>query len=178
MYNYYGYNGFPASVVPLLSRLGLFHPNLTPTAMRSCFDPGIAAGIPEHSRVVSLTRFSTLTNFLVRLRPHFHRAFAKHKHLFPNADVEALFVGTIIHSLDHFNYEQITDPILLDENDTVLGETARILQVVRASFVPDIPVPFTHRYKDSKHPFYASVYEKARELNRSLSDEMDTCIIK
>ena len=146
--------------------------------MRSCFDSGIASGVPEHSRVVKLTRYSALTKFLVRLRPHFHRAFAKHKGVFPNADAESLFVGTIIHSLDHSNYEHIVDPFLLDEEDNFLGETAKITQVVRVSFVPDIPVPFVHRYKDSCHPFYSSVYEKAREIDQRLADEMDTCIIK
>ena len=60
----------------------------------------------KHSRVV---------NFIVKLRPAFLDEFSKHKQSFPGCDGESLFIGTVLHSLEHLFFERIfEDPLWVD----------------------------------------------------------------
>ena len=89
-------------------------------------------------------------------------------------------MGTILHSLDHTLMEwNLADPLWLDVNDSWFGKMAELGRIVRVGFVSDVPLLYFHeRSKNSGHPFYDAVYEKAVKINKRLADKMDTCIIK
>ena len=89
-------------------------------------------------------------------------------------------MGTVLHSLDHTLMEwNLDDPLWLDINDSKFGKMAEIGRIVRVGFVPDLPLLYFHkRFKNSGHPFYDAVYEKAAKVNKKLADNMDTCIVK
>ena len=105
---------------------------------------------------------------------HFHFSFVSGCH------GEALFVGTITHSLDHtrmdWNFE---DPLWLDTSHPLYGKMVELGRIVKVGFVGDLPgLLFHKRYKGSKHPFYEKIYKEAAKLNQTLADNMDTCIVK
>lgn len=91
-----------------------------------------------------------------------------------------MFVGTVLHSLDHTLMEwNLPDPLWLDVDDPKFGKMAEMGRVVRVGFVQDVPfLYFNKRFKGSNHPFYKEVYEKAAKVDKKLADHMDTCIIK
>lgn len=106
--------------------------------------------------------------------------FHIYKKSFPGVNGEAMFVGTIIHSLEHtMAHRNLEDPLWLNSEDPKFGLMAQIGQIVKVGFVADLPGLYFHkRFKGSKHPFYEAVYEKAARINQDLADNMDTCIIK
>ena len=106
--------------------------------------------------------------------------FSLHKNCFPGVNGEAMFVGTVIHSLDHTMAERnLEDPLWLDVHDSEFGLMAQIGQIVRVGFIPDLPGLYFHkRFKGSGHLFYEAVYVRAAKVNTDLADNMDTCIIK
>ena len=106
--------------------------------------------------------------------------FSLHKDCFPGVNGEAMFVGTIVHSLDHTMAERnLEDPLWLDVHDSEFGLMAQIGQIVRVGFIPDLPGLYFHkRFKGSGHSFYEAVYHRAAKINMDLADNMDTCIIK
>lgn len=91
-----------------------------------------------------------------------------------------VFVGTILHSLDHSLMDwNLKDPLWLDVDDPRFGKMAEVGRVVKVGFVSDIPGLYFHkRFKGSGHPFYEAVYRKAAKINKKFADHMDTCIIK
>lgn len=106
--------------------------------------------------------------------------FEKYRNEFPGVDGEALFIGTVLHSLDHTTMDwNLEDPLWLDVDDPEYGHMARIGRIVKVGFVADVPgLLFHKRFKGCKHPFYSSVYEKAAKIDVKYADHMDTCIIK
>ena len=46
----------------------------------------------------------TFSQFVVKVRALFLAEFANHKELFPGVDGETMFVGTVLHSLDHVSH--------------------------------------------------------------------------
>ena len=137
-------------------------------------------GIVHHSNVDMLMKHSTLVNFIVKACGIFHSEFRKHHADFPGINGEAMFVGTVLHSLDHtcmaWNLE---DPLWLDVSCPKFGLMAELGRVVRVGFVEDLPgLLFERRFRDCPHQFYRNVYRKAAKINCKLADSMDTCIVK
>jgi len=181
VYNYFGYTCFHGYMEEW-ERQGLLSVGWdSKDALRHCFNHGIERGVWQHSNIDELMKHSKLVNFVVKTRGIFFSEFRKHRHLFPkNVNDEAMFIGTILHSLDHTLMEwNLEDPLWLDVNDPVYGKMAELGRIVRVGFVPDVPGLYFHkRFKGSGHPFYDAVYEKAAKVNRKFADNMDTCIIK
>jgi hypothetical protein len=117
---------------------------------------------------------------VVKVRDIFYAEFIKHQHCFPGCNVEAMFVGTVLHSLDHTLLERnLEDPLWLDVKCPKYGRMAEMGRIIRVGFVEDVPGLYFHkRFKGSGHPFYKAVYKKAARVNKDLADHMDTCIIK
>ena len=179
MYNHFGYTGF-FRLLPLFVRIGLLRIDIA-EALTSVFDDGISSGIVSHPHIHNLTTHSRFVNFLIKVHRIFMKEFAKHKAKeFPGVQGEALFTGTVLHSLDHLYAElAIEDELWLDINDARFGVMAQICRIVRAGFVSDLPCLTFHKsFKNSGHPFYEAVYEKAAKIDKYLADNMDTCIIK
>jgi hypothetical protein len=181
MYNYFGYTCFNDIFKTWVDE-GLMSPGwLKPEKpFVQVLNHGIKENAWQHAHIVDLTKHSEFVNFIVKVRAIFFAEFQKHKDLFPGTDGEAMFVGTILHSLDHtlFNWN-FSDPLWLDVDDPRFGKMAELCRVIKVGFVSDLPGLCIHkRFKGSGHPFYEAVYRKAAKINKKFADQMDTCIIK
>ncbi|KAL7491472.1 hypothetical protein ACHAWT_001019, partial [Skeletonema menzelii] len=181
MYNYFGYTSFNGFFKTWVEE-GLASPGWEDPKKPfvQSFNHSIKEGVWQHGQIVDLVKYSEFINFVVKVRSIFFAEFQKHKEIFPGTDGEAMFVGTILHSLDHYFADwNLKDPLWLDVDDPRFGKMAEVGRVVKAGFVSDVPGLYFHkRYKGSGHPFYEAVYRKAAKINKKLADNMDTCIIK
>jgi hypothetical protein len=181
MYNYYGYTRFN-DFFQQWSKLGLASQGWADP--RSPFvqsiDHSISENVVNHTHVKDLVNHSRFVKFVVLVRAIFHSEFKKYQHMFPGIDAEAMFVGTVLHSLDHvFSERNMEDPLWLDVEDPLFGKMAEVGRIARVGFTPDVPgVYFEKHFKGSGHPFYETVYRKAAKIDKELADHMDTCIIR
>ena len=91
--------------------------------------------------------------------------------------VEAYFIGSVIHSIDHAMMERsLPDPhVLQSERFSWMAEMGRF---VRAGFTEDPPFGLPCAFADSPVPFHQKVFEKACAVNLDLAKEMQTCICR
>merc|ERR1711879_1122303 len=103
--------------------------------------------------------------------------FEEHRDEFCGINGEALFAGTILHSLDHTLMEwNLTDPLMLDVEHPKFGLMAELGRFVRVGFVRDLPGLLINKsFKTAPGSFYQRVYAHAASINRKLADKMDTC---
>eukprot|EP00594_Rhizosolenia_setigera_P019149 CAMPEP_0178978970 /NCGR_PEP_ID=MMETSP0789-20121207/25532_1 /TAXON_ID=3005 /ORGANISM="Rhizosolenia setigera, Strain CCMP 1694" /LENGTH=360 /DNA_ID=CAMNT_0020668923 /DNA_START=561 /DNA_END=1640 /DNA_ORIENTATION=- len=148
----------------------------TPETFVECFKHGIRDNIWQHPNIEELAKYSRFVTFIVKTRAVFISEFAKYKDDFPGVHGEAMFVGTVLHSLDHSLMDwNLQDPLWLDVDHPRFGMMAEIGRVVKVGFVSDLPyIMFSKRFKDHGHPFYESVYKKAAKFDKLLADTMDT----
>lgn len=179
MYNHAGYVGF-SGFFDGWKQSGLLSPGWNSNDLKSVFDHSIKSQIPQHSQIAKLAPYSDLVDFVMKVRTIFFREFAKHKHLFPGIHCEALFAGTVLHSIDHALAEwNLKDPLWLDITDPKFGKMAEIGRLVRVGFIENLDgLYFCRKFKGSGHVFYESVYAKAAKINKRFADEMDTCICR
>ena len=135
---------------------------------------GIEENIWNHSHIEGLAKHSRLVKFVIMVRTIFLHEFQKQKDIFPGIDRKAMFVGTILHSLDHTLADwNLMDRLYLDTDDIRFGKMAEIGQVVKVGFVSDIDgLYFQKRFKNSGHPFYDAMYEKAAKIDNVFADNM------
>lgn len=180
-YNYFGHTGF-ARADPLFRFFGHLSPGNTASLATRTFKDAMEQRIAEHGAIVDLVPHSRLVRFIFHLRPYFLKQFDKykHSHLFEGCDGEALFAGTVIHSIDHFcNKKIVKDALWLDVDCPKFGYMAEITRIALVGFTSDLPLlPFQRRFKYTKHPFYQAVYRKAASIDEEYADQMDTCIVK
>ena len=179
MYNFFGKSLFHGYMKGWESD-GLLHKGWDLNGWVQSVNEGIKANIWQHAQIVELVPHSRFVNFVVKVRAIFINEFAKHKSSFPGVHGEAMFVGTILHSLDHTIMDwNMEDPLWLDVDDPRFGALAKLGRIVKMGFVQDVPGLYFHkRFKGSGHPFYESVYAKAAKIDKELADHMDTCIVK
>ena len=179
MYNYFGYSSFP-TFFDYWKRMGLLGEEWKPAVLLKVFNHGVQHNIWQHQDIKDLMKHSEFVRFVVQARGVFMTEFEKYKREFPGIHGEAMFVGSVVHSLDHTQMDwNLEDPLWLDINDNNFGLMAEMGRIVKVGFVSDLPfLPFHKRFKGSKHPFYKSVYEKTVKFNKKYADNMDTCIVK
>ena len=77
--------------------------------------------------------------------------FPKYKDNLNGIDGHALFIGTVLHSLDHYLMQKNTDPLIFDIDCEKYGKMNGILRFVRSSFVVKPPgLIFQHMYKGTR----------------------------
>ena len=177
MYNYFGFTVFPF-IMRFLHVIGCSKRDYG--KIGEATRHSTTRGTPCHSNIRKLMPYSKFVSFLVRLRKFFLHSCEEYRDDFPGADPEAMFVGSVLHSLDHsLMYENIEDPLWLDDQDEEYGAMAELMRLVRAGFVQDLPgLIFSHRYKNIEHAFHRKVYLYAVKLDPWLADRMDACILK
>lgn len=153
-------------------------------ALKWCFQIHLDNGVRRHPQIVELAKWSKYIEFVVKVRSYFMQQFEEHRADFPGVDGEAFFIGTIMHSLDHCNLEQINTH---EPNFSVLhlctsGKYRTIEEFTRitaSGVMNTLPgVFFNYRFKDAPHPFYQKVYKYAAMQNKVFADRMDACVIK
>ena len=107
------------------------------------------------------------------------KLFNEYKKDFSGIDGHALFIGTVLHSLDHYLNEKHADPLMFDIECPNYGKMNEVLRLVRSCYVEKSSgYLFPHTYKNAPHPFYKKVYQVAKEISPELADQMDACIIR
>lgn len=143
---------------------------------------GLDQPIVNHSNIRELAKYSDWVHFVAQLRGNFLQEFdiACARGDFGMVDGEALFVGTVIHSLDHLMLEKCVDETTWFTCNTREFEPMQwCCRIVRAGFVDDIPaISFDFSFKDAPEGFYSKVYRTARNINRFYADNIYCCIIK
>ena len=177
MYNYFGYTTF-TQIIDIWRGLGLVRFDFSKTL--DCFRLGLEEGIQPHGDIRKLMPHSSLVDFVVKIRNAFLNMFNSHKRDFATIDGEALFAGTVLHSLDHEMYvTNLRDVLWLDDCHPEFGFMAEVVQVTGAAFTADLPLlPFNCKFHQATHPFYQKVYEHARSIDPWFADRLDTCIIR
>ncbi len=74
------------------------------------FDSYAETGIPNHSKILELAQYSPFADYVIKVRNKFMNSFEAHKQEFGGIDGEALFVGTVLHSLDHSVVVELMPP--------------------------------------------------------------------
>jgi len=176
LYNYFGKSIFP-KLCKYWHNWGIAEDW---SKFRDVLIHGEQQGVVAHWNVRELEKHSEVVHFILRLRNAYLNIFAKHKEEFPGINGEAMFIGTVVHSLDHtligWNLE---DPLWLDITSERFGMMAKISRFIRVGFVEDLPfLPLNKRYRTAPGAFYRDVYKQAAAINQRLADNMDTCIIK
>ena len=99
-YNSMGVNQFRTATASF-KRLGLFK-HITPKMLELVNHHG-SYTVPKHNHQnwLMLRQQSEFVRFILDLRGVFMGEFAKHKQDFVGIDQEALFLGTVVHSVDH-----------------------------------------------------------------------------
>ncbi|CAE8665457.1 unnamed protein product, partial [Polarella glacialis] len=88
---------------------------------------GCASGGPPHASIVELRTHSKVVDFVIHVRRKFLKTFGKYQSKFPGVNGEALFIGTILHSLDHsLGAENMPEPLWLDVIRQRLGQWQRL----------------------------------------------------
>lgn len=177
VYNYYGYTVFKR-LAALWYRIGICRHNYY--NIEEVINHGMKEGVLQHSNLRRFVQHSSLVNFVMKIRNGFMNAFRKYRDELHGIDGEALFIGTILHSLDHcFLVWNLEDPLWLDIESKDFGAMAELNRFARVGFTPDLPaLLFATRYKDAPHPFHQEVYKHAARIDKNLADHMDACIIK
>jgi len=177
MYNYFGRSTFPR-LVKSWQHYGFVQHNLR--NITKVIDHGVNQGIAFHGKLRDLQQHSVLVDFVVKVRNSFLNKFQEYQSEFRGIDGEAMFVGTVLHSLDHSLMEMnLPEPLWLDVGNPKFGAMAEIGRFVRVGFTPDLPGIMFHKgFKNAPHPFHQAVYRHAARINKELADKMDTCIVK
>ena len=138
--------------------------------------------IPNHQNITKLMKYSRYVNFLSKIRQPFLKLFMKYSSDFEGISGEALFVGTIIHSLDHYLLEYvISDPLWLTHTNPKYKMIDQFSRIITAGFNSDLPFLgyfFNRKYKNGNHIFFREFHSIAVKYDKELADNMDTCICK
>ena len=94
------------------------------------------------------------------------KLFSQYKTDFNGIDGHALFIGTVIHSLDHYLNEKYCNPLMFDVHCEKYGKMNEMLRIVRSSFIEKPPgLLFRHMYKGIREPRPTNGYGPHRMAN-------------
>ena len=174
-YNHYGCTKFPLMAENMVHKdAGL--------GFQTCLKDSMLNGVCEHKLVAALAEHSKFLNFIIQLRIPFKQAFRQCRKNFPRSyNCEAHFLGTVVHSLDHWALGRNLDPWLLSalKPSKNLQTMHGTVLLARCCALDDIPTMGLEKYfKDGCTEFHRMVYSAAKLLNAELADEIQTCIVK
>ena len=180
LYNFFGVVSF-AAIMDLLFSIGFSKEKNFNKIMKLIAEKvGETAGVKYHRHLNQIKNHSTMISFILKVQQKFFDEFKIFKEELHGIDGHAMFVTTVIHSLDHYMMEvHLPDPTILDQNDEIFGKMNELIQIVRVGFVAKPRgYIFKHTFKDAPHPFYQNIYNFAEKLNPELANQMDACIIR
>ena len=146
---------------------------------------------PHSPCLDGLKKYSSYVRFVLAIRIEFMKLARskKHKKFMKGVVPDALFQSTVMHSLDHANFEAIFDPLMVDPSKTnEYSSMARALQVARAGFterLPGLSLMVPTLLKDApKGSFYQELYHAAKrvqeqcDLDENFADEIECCVVR
>lgn len=128
-----------------------------------------------------LAKYSKWADFVLKLRPFFLLKFEEHSAQFPDVDGEALFIGTVLHSLDHRCFgDNASIPVVRDlhrRGDPNLHLNHQIMAFTLATSICKSPY-YIHNvsFKKAGCKFFREVYEHAATINKRFADKLDCAV--
>lgn len=179
LYNYLGTTYFPRILAAFRSCGWIRHsciPEMPPKFMAAACE----GGMYSHGDMLKLMPYSRAITFIVKARKHFMAEFANHEFP-PHINPEALFIGTVQHSIDHTLFARnLRDYLWLDINHSRFGAMAELTSIIRACFVEELPfVCIAKNFKDApRGSFFRNVYERVASVDFDLANQMEAGIIR
>lgn len=134
-----------------------------------------------------LEPYSQTIKFLFKLRPYFLMRFEYHQADFPDIDGESLFVGTVIHSIDHIQTANLMNRDVLSDfsgrgdpeykADHEFG--ALVIGVMSSKpmgYFFESRMSHISKNKRWGHPFYREVYDYAVKINPRLAGYLEAAV--
>ena len=161
-------------MLELLRKIGLTK-FTTPDVTRLVLHQGPHT-VPPHAHLLRLQKHSKFVKFIIKVRSYFLHEFVRHQEDFPGIDGEALFIGTVMHSIDHQQMVHQLDINSLRGTDQFVAD--RDWATVTLSCFVDRPSfrMFECRFSHAPHPFYRSVYNYAVTIDTRLAAMMECTI--
>lgn len=195
-YNYFGFSRGPVDfplVYQMAATFGIIpaspllkNYSTMADAMRLAFVESVSDGLDDHRQIYSMMEYSDFVYFINVARLTFKKIFDKHlAEKLVNIGIdprisEPLFIGSVFHSLDHFNLKRVgLDPLWVspDSKSNYLVAGA-VSVIVAASNTDDLPLQLSTRIKHIQTEFHQEFYHEARKINPYFAEFMDGCICK
>jgi hypothetical protein len=133
--------------------------------------------VPAHANIAAFARHSPFVTFLARVRGFFLTQFERHVADFPGIDGEALFIGTVMHSIDHRQAPYLVDTRHFVPNDGEYDADHEWAAITLACFVDRPPLRcFECRLSHAPNAFFNQVYAYAAKVDARLASYMEACI--
>jgi len=136
--------------------------------------------VPKHTVLLELQDHSPIIEFIVKVRGFFMKQFVKHQEDFPGIDGEALFVCTVIHSLDHWEAKKHLKTVFMKKDDSEFSgdkEWASLAIDFAAEYTDDAKYNwFENRFSHAPHAFYNDVYRFAAGINQEFAEQLQACM--
>jgi len=182
-YNNIGVESYPW-VMGLFKWIG-FTSGTSDTVTRLTCYMNHSDSVPKHQRnqkvgslLSALRAHSDVVEFVFKVRAYFLSEFAKYQSDFPGIDGEALFIGTVLHSIDHRNAGYIVDNTIFScahgGKDPSFSADHEWACVTHACATDRPPMRlFNCGFKRAGHPLYRKVYYFAAKINARLASYME-----
>jgi len=165
-----------------LSRFGITRRSLSAQNYEKLLRHGLEEGLQDVTYAFkNLYEHSEVLKFADQTRDHFRSRMDDYrgKDIPEDIDAEALFVSTVLHSVEHWALDRaIEDALWFDVTSSDFGIMAEYCRVSRACLMNELPLLSWKRFKTTKSPFYQDMYTFAREANHVLAECLDTCIAR
>eukprot|EP00439_Symbiodinium_sp_Y106_P062293 s977_g9.t1 len=181
IFNHFGFEG-TGRLFENLHRWGLINTRLLAA---EAVGANATRPIPAHGHIRQLEDYSRAVRFAVSVRAAFFRAFRDAACQEPDSSYalvnpEALFVGSVMHSLDHFSVTSaVMDILWFDVNSPKFGIMAQVCRVVRGGVSSELPgLLITTKFRWSRDRLHQAVYRHASGIDAGLANEMEICICR
>ena len=104
------------------------------------------------------------------------KEFLRYEKDFPGMDKEAMFLGTVMHSIDHANMDVLAEVRNFKGSKKFLGN--RELATAVFCCFSDLPhfMTFECRFSHAPHPLFRNVFTFASRIDKRLADSLQCCI--
>ena len=180
IFNHFGFEG-TGRLFENLHRWGLINARLLAA---EAVGANATRPIPAHGHIQQLKDYSRTVRFAVSVRAAFLAAFRDAASREPDSyalvNPEALFVGSVMHSLDHFSVTSaVKDVLWFDVKSPKFGIMAQVCRVVRGGISSELPgLLINTKFRWSREPLHQAVYKHAYSIDAGLANEMEICICR
>merc|ERR1712066_346323 len=94
---------------------------------------GLQQGVPFHANIKQLAKYSKYVAFIMKTRRFFLREIRKHQWEFPGIDGESLFIGTVMHSTDHYQGLKVSSTFDFVEVDPSFAAQAELNRIIHGA---------------------------------------------
>lgn len=133
---------------------------------------------PNHAHLSAGIEHSEYLRFIFMVRARFLSEFGKYAaNDFAGIDAEALFIGTVIHSIDHRQAVHCINVSNFTPADERFAADHEWAKVTFNCFTDRPPGRlFDCRFAHAQHPFFRNIYKYASSINPRLASYLEACI--